>query len=294
MKGIELCKQWHHQAHLLEGYLLLVHVQISRGKMKEAMEAFAEVEQLMKDPGSVQLETEQMLSGHQRAWLVDAIDVTRAQIWLASGDLASVARWIHERGLNSDDHALSFLRGYVTMTWLLFAQQKYNQAMQLSERLLVLTEQQGLLRGTLELLILQTLLFNAQGNVARALSILQQALSLAEPEGYIRIFADHSSVIAGLLQQIASRKIAGDYVQALLRACSKVTTPPRLSSPLSGREREILRLLASGMSNREIAEALVITVGTVKWYVNSIYGKLQVSSRTQAVARARAAGLLPS
>ncbi len=64
--------------------------------------------------------------------------------------------------------------------------------------------------------------------------------------------------------------------------------------PLSEREREVLRLLANGMSNRDIAEALVITVGTVKWYFNSIYGKLNVRSRTQAVAQAREAGLLPS
>jgi LuxR family maltose regulon positive regulatory protein len=297
MQGIELCKQWQHLYHLIEGYLLLLHVQLSRGNTEEALVAFAEIEHLVKDATMVQPKDQQAIPDYKRARLVDYVGATRAQLWLARGDLDSVARWVHERGLNIDDHSLSFFRGYVVLARLLLAQQKYDQAAKLSGRLLALVEQKGWLWGALEVLILQALALNGQGNTTAALHILIRALSLAEPEGYVRTFIDRGTSITWLLQQATSHDLVGNYARALLQACGDDVIPASSStlvSPLSEREREVLRLLAAGMSNREIAETLVLTVGTVKWYVNSIYGKLAVRSRTQAVAQARVLGLLPS
>lgn len=298
MQGIELCKQWQHLEHLIEGYLLLIHVQLSRGNRAEAENALTELEHLVHDE-TLPSETVQATSNYKRAGFLDEMAAIKAHLWFVYDDLDAVAHWIYERALSIDDHDLSFFRGYIILTRLLFAQRRYDQALKLTERLFAFAAQRGWFRGTLELLILQALTLNAQGTTARALRSLIQALSLAQPAGYIRTFIDYGASISGLLQRATSHDLVGDYARTLLLAC-RDSMPPSSSpattlvSPLSEREREILRLLATGMSNRDIAEALVITVGTVKWYVNSIYGKLNVRSRTQAVARARETGILPS
>jgi LuxR family maltose regulon positive regulatory protein len=123
---------------------------------------------------------------------------------------------------------------------------------------------------------------------------LSRALLLAEPEGYIRLFVDEGAPMLGLLRQARQRGLVPDYVAALLSAfdTQTATVSPTQSSnplvllePLTEREREVLRLLVAGLSNAAIAQELVITVGTVKRHVNSIYGKLGVQSRSQAIAR---------
>jgi LuxR family maltose regulon positive regulatory protein len=123
---------------------------------------------------------------------------------------------------------------------------------------------------------------------------------LAEPEGYVRVFVDEGAPMAALLQSAASRGIAPYYVRKLLAALSESRHETRnrpagdlqptmsdLIEPLSGRELEVLQLMADGLSNREIADELVLAVGTVKAHIHNIYGKLGVRSRTQAIARAR-------
>jgi len=130
-----------------------------------------------------------------------------------------------------------------------------------------------------------------------ALSMLEQALSLAEPEGYIRTFIDEGEIMERLLQQALSKGIAPNYVTKLLDASreaaeiSMVDSQP-LIDPLSERELEVLRLLAAGLTNQQIAQQLVIAVSTVKSHINHIYGKLNVSSRTQAVAQAQTLDIL--
>ena len=122
----------------------------------------------------------------------------------------------------------------------------------------------------------------------------------------MRLFADEGESLAALLRQAAARGIAVEYVGRLLaafdagrpratvpelvpsRALEPTPPPPEtLVEPLSERELEVLRLIAVGLSNREISEELVVAVSTVKWHINNVYGKLDVRSRTQAVARAR-------
>jgi LuxR family maltose regulon positive regulatory protein len=136
--------------------------------------------------------------------------------------------------------------------------------------------------------------------------MLSRALSLAEPEGYIRLFVDEGASIANLLVQMRLRPpgdhaVSTHYREQLLALMGNthnedvpdaagVVSGSRMDSlvePLSERELEVLRLIVAGCSNREIADRLVIAVSTVKWYVNVIYGKLQVESRTKAIAKAR-------
>jgi LuxR family maltose regulon positive regulatory protein len=120
---------------------------------------------------------------------------------------------------------------------------------------------------------------------------------LAEPEGYIRLFVDEDAPMVTLLRQARARGLAPDYVAALLTACGAAAPDPSAATtpgidPLSTRERELLRLLAAGLSTAEVAAQLVVTPDTVRSHLKHIYGKLDVHSRLQAVERARALGLL--
>ena len=153
----------------------------------------------------------------------------------------------------------------------------------------------------MEILVLQALMYQAGGKTAHAIAALGQALALAEPEGYIRLFADEGLPMVALLHHAYARSIHPHYVATLLAACGEQvrTDPQRHTSspspfvePLTEREREVLQLLAEGLSNQAIAQEIIVTVGTVKRHVNSICGKLGASNRTQAAARARSFGLL--
>ena len=160
--------------------------------------------------------------------------------------------------------------------------------------------------SVLEILVLLAMALQAHGDELLAVERLSQALSLAEPEGYIRLFIDEGAPMAHLLAQKHRRPPADQagstrYPEHLLALLGRVYDEDEPHSaavvpgsgvyssgePLSVRELEVLRLIAAGFSNREIADRLVIAVSTVKWYVNAIYSKLQVESRTKAIARAR-------
>jgi LuxR family maltose regulon positive regulatory protein len=143
---------------------------------------------------------------------------------------------------------------------------------------------------TIEALALQALAYWKRGTQADAMTGLERALRLAEPEGYVRLFADLP--IARLLQEARSRTVMPEYVATLLAAFGADPTEAALPEPLTQREREILELVAAGLTNPEIAEKLVISPETVKKHTGTIYGKLGVSNRTEAAARARALDLL--
>ncbi len=155
----------------------------------------------------------------------------------------------------------------------------------------------------LKTMILQAVAFDALGERARAVDLLDVALELAEPGGFIRIFVDEGAPMARLLYEASSRGVHAGYARQLLTAFpidgpgegASPTTPPagtRLAEPLSARELEVLPLIAEGLTNQEIAARLYLSLHTVKAHARNIYAKLGVSSRTQAVARGRALGLL--
>ncbi len=176
------------------------------------------------------------------------------------------------------------------------------------DRQIRITEAAGWTGTLIELLILQALArqehaLRHRSDASQALASLERALALAEPAGYFRIFVDEGAPMGRLLEQAAARGIAPSYAHRLLAALDAtepgeagegppVPHPQRLVEPLSRRELEVLRLLATELSGPEIAQNLVISVTTVRSHTRSIYGKLGVHSRYEAVARARELGLL--
>jgi LuxR family maltose regulon positive regulatory protein len=163
--------------------------------------------------------------------------------------------------------------------------------------------------SALDILLVQALAYEAQGNRPQALAALKHALSLAGPEGYVRIFVDEGKAMRMLIadyrfsiekERSSSAHAQLGYTGKLLAAfappVNKQPTIKNLKSemvePLSERELEVLRLVAQGLSNREISERLFLAVNTVKGHNQKIFDKLQVQSRTEAVARARELGLL--
>ncbi|HKF39286.1 MAG TPA: LuxR C-terminal-related transcriptional regulator, partial [Ktedonobacteraceae bacterium] len=229
----------------------------------------------------------------------------RAQLALAQGDLAAAIRWAETSGLSARDE-LSYVRerAYLTLVRVRIAQGRaqptgpfLSEALGLLERLGEDAEAKSRMRSALEVLLLRALALQAQGDLTEALAALVRALVLAEPEGFIRLFLDEGTPMVALLRQTQKHKIGpGVYVATLLEASGETTAtahdPISLrSSPLlealTRREREVLRLLMDGASNREIAQQLVLSVNTVKKHVLNICGKLGVKSRAQAIAQAR-------
>jgi LuxR family transcriptional regulator, maltose regulon positive regulatory protein len=255
---------------------------------------------------------------------VRPIAASVSRVWVAQGNVGEALDWVRERGLSVSDEP-SYLREFehITLARVLLARSTSNraerslrEAMGLLERLLQAAEEGKRTGSVIEILVQQALAHHVQGNILAALVPLSRALSLAEPEGYVRIFVDEGPPMAVLLARLhehsrkrpraASTNVPLAYIErllALLRservqeeaspAAPSAPTPAQpLLDPLTEREWEVLRLIAAGLSNRAIATRLVLAVSTVKSYVNTIYSKLQVESRTQAVARARVLHLL--
>ena len=223
----------------------------------------------------------------------------------------NAARWANDAGLSlaalPADLADFTLLEMTSMTRarLAIAQEQARAALPLLEHLLTLAAKAHRTTSFLELLLIQAQAYEAIGQREQALALLKQALKHAEPEGYMRLFLDEGAPIVKLLLNLRETSPEQQAYMRLLLAASieHETTRPNdkkvhpqpsqpLVDPLSERELEVLQLIAAGASNEEIAERLVIAIGTVKRHVSNILGKLTVSSRTQAVARAQAIGLL--
>jgi LuxR family maltose regulon positive regulatory protein len=284
-EGIIRCQQTGNVSILLRGHVMLARVKQAQGDTAGAGVLIQQIPQILRSSH---------LSPHNAAFA----SAWHARLALAQGDLASAVRWVQEQHLGVDDE-LSPPREleYMTLARVLIAQHKPHETLPLLGRLLHLAERQGRMGNALEVLVLQSLASRASGDEARAMVQLSRALTLAEPEGYIRLFVDEGEPLVALLRQAYARKVAPDYVSALLSAAgaslSAAPDPARSPlEPLTKREREILRLLVAGLSNASMARELVITVGTVKSHINHIYSKLGVQSRSQAIARAHSLHLL--
>ena len=223
----------------------------------------------------------------------------QVELWLAQNKLAAAVDWAESQppaGRNAaepDSEA-----GQLALGRVLIAKHTRTDREQAITLLGGLLETAGAVGRTgiqIEALALQALAYWQQRDRAGALSALERALRLAEPEGYVRLFVDLGLGLAQLLQEAESRGVRREYVGRLLAACGDDRSRalmPALVEPLSPREQEVLALVAAGLTNREIAEHLFISPETVKKHCTAIYGKLGVKNRTEAAARARELDLL--
>jgi len=240
----------------------------------------------------------------------NAVEITQVKLWLAQGDLQAANRWAasQEQRLSSDD--LSGFENeltHITRARVLIAQNEPNEAIGLLSQLEATARSAGRMGRVIEILLLQALALQETGDSEHALLALTKCLTLAEPEGYVRVFLDEGQPMHMLLAQWLAHAGASplrDYASRLLshfdaephvvRTPQEEASPAgKLVEPLSQRELEVLHLIALGSTNQEIARQLIVAPGTVKAHTASIYRKLDVANRTEAVARARQLGILP-
>jgi LuxR family maltose regulon positive regulatory protein len=244
---------------------------------------------------------------------VRPIAALKTRVWISQGRLGEALDWAREQGLSAQDD-LSYLREFehITLARVLLArcQSDHTERAILEifgflKRLLQAAEAGDRRGNVIEILILQALAHHMQGDIPAALMLLQQALTLAEPEGYFRIFVNEGLPMAQLLRTASARGIMPGYTAKLLTAFEpeqpQITgkpplptspSPQSLIEPLSERELEVLRLFATELSGPEIAEQLVIALSTVRTHTKGIYSKLNVNSRREAVKRAEELDLI--
>lgn len=291
LRGLELGKRGGERKILLEGYTVLGKTLNALGDLQGALDA---MDRMVDIAGADW--------GH------------RTRLWLAQGRVSEAARWLHEKGITRDSPLHYDLElEHLTAARVMVSQGNADDALYLLDRLLTSAEAQGRARSVIEALTVRAAALHSQGRTDGARQSLERALVLAAPERFVRTFADEGGPIADLLEAVYSDRqhrrnvvthIPEDYLSTLLSAFGRIPVEapghtrypgvPQelLPEPLTPREIAVLRLMSNGMSNAQIAEELVIGVGTVKTHALGIYGKLDARNRTQAVARARELRLL--
>jgi LuxR family maltose regulon positive regulatory protein len=241
------------------------------------------------------------------------IDALKARMYLRQGRLSEALDWARERGLSVDDD-LTYLGEFehITLARVLIASHQndllagsVHQAFALLERLLQAAEAGCRMGSVIEILVVQALALQAQGNIPQALASLERALALAEPEGYVRIFVDEGEAMRLLIldfrlqiekQAHPSAQSLRSYVDRLLLTFaptlkanpqSKIENlKSEMAEPLSERELEVLRLLGTELSGPEIARELIVSLNTLRTHTKNIFNKLGVNNRRTAVRRA--------
>jgi LuxR family transcriptional regulator, maltose regulon positive regulatory protein len=290
------------------GYLSLARVKQARGRHAEAVAALDDFTTLTRQRDFFPL-------------LVARVDAARTTLALMRNDLPAAVSWAEASGLGTDDEP-DYPREdeYLTLARVLIAQGRLDpvdryldDALGLLDRLCKAAEGGGRMGSVVEILALRALALQARHESSEALAALERALALAEPEGYVRLFLDERAPMETLLSEFINGRPKGPhdawrhavfgYARRLLATFESSHTSPDAAGyvpgldrsplePLTAREGEVLMLIAEGLSNQEIAARLFVATSTVKGYVHSVFRKLEVDSRTRAVARARELNLI--
>jgi LuxR family maltose regulon positive regulatory protein len=297
LKGIELGRQGGNLDIVASGNGFLARVRQAQGDPEGALAAMRTVERTAA-------------SFDNKIVLLE-IAAYSARLSIEQGNLEPVKDWVRQYEAFTDkDPAYLGEYSHITQARLMLAEKRFGEALDLLDWLREDAEAAGRMGTVIEILVLETLALSSQGDHPGALTSLERALTLAEPEGYIRIFLDEGETMRLLLagyQSVLKKRVVATiedtslrlltYTDKLLAAFTPAATgaaqqPGTAIEPLSERELEILRLISKGLSNQEIAEILVIAVSTVKSHINHLYGKLGTQRRTQAISIARDLGLL--
>jgi LuxR family maltose regulon positive regulatory protein len=282
-RGLELAQLGGDPRSLLAGNLLAARIALTRHDL-----ATAEMH-LERTRAIVQ-------QAHFSDWTA-RFERMQIEVWLAQDRLRAIAQWVDDQrafpaGIPLADpdiarltlaRALIILGGYERLTG----------ARAILRELAVIAESQGRLGIQIEAAALDALALQAMGDRPGARIALERAVRLASAEGHIRLIADLGPPMQALLHEADARAVLPDNLRQILTACGQEADHrDALIEPLSDRERQVLALVAAGLTNAEMAERLFISPETVKKHTSSIYAKLAVRRRTEAVARARSLGLL--
>jgi LuxR family transcriptional regulator, maltose regulon positive regulatory protein len=300
-QGLDLIPLWGKTDDMVMALTTLSRIHFAQGNRHSASEAMEKAIQLIQACG---------VFSEAR----NAVETAQIRFFLAHGDRRSAAQWADSFEQNSHqkmddlddpfrfrDEAVQIARVRVFM-----AQNKLDDAMGLISTLEENAQSFGRIGRLIEIKILKALSMQKMGNIVRANNALAESLALAEPEGYLRVFLDEGQPIQMLLNQWVTCTTTNPLHKYATRLSSQLDAELQLRTdrekpspannfidPLSARELEVLKLMALGRTNQEIARLLVVAPGTIKAHAASIYRKLDVANRTEAVARARQFGLLP-
>jgi LuxR family maltose regulon positive regulatory protein len=298
LKGIEMGTLGGNLDLVISGYGFLLSLRQAQGDLAGVREARQRIEELA-------------ISFKNKIMLLEW-SARKARLSLAQQDLSSAEEWARQyESFTGLDPAYNEEFARITLARLRLTQSRFSEAIELLARLREDAEAAERTGSVIEILILEALALAARGEQLQAFTPLERALTLAEPQGYIRIFVDEGEPMCLLLTdyRAGSRKRVGNgrndessphlltYTDTLLAVFPQPAREQKfrdgvILEPLSERELDILRLIAAGRSNQEIAETLVIAVSTVKSHINNLYGKLGTNRRTEAIAIARGLGLL--
>ncbi|HLO30945.1 MAG TPA: LuxR C-terminal-related transcriptional regulator [Anaerolineales bacterium] len=292
-QGLDFLPWWGKADDLSLAYITLARIQLAQGNLTEALGTVEKAAQLLKTCG---------VFSEARS----AVETAQVKLWLIKGDWPSVDRWVatleKHFGLHDpfryEDELI-----HITQARVFIAQKKLDQAIRLLSSLEESARSGGRQGRLIEIMILKALALQGMGSNVQADLALTKSLTLAEPSGYVRLFLDEGHPMRLLLAQHASRGQLRDYAIHLLSqfdaephrimtAQEEISLGGGLVDPLSRRELEVLHLMALGRTNQEIAQQLIVSRGTIKAHTASIYRKLEVANRTEAVARARQLGIL--
>jgi LuxR family maltose regulon positive regulatory protein len=288
-KGHALCLEWNVVELLALSFIEVAHINLALGDREQALVSMGEAIRINENFS---------------AWGKRFAEAHKAIMELSWGEIEYAESIVPAQdSLFKETYRFQREIEYLTLSRLLIAQKKFAEAKVLINRISGHAQKTGKRVTELTCLILLAKSFYAEGDTDQALEHLNSAFVIAKPEGFIRIFIDEGPPMAALLYEALSRESASEYVRQLLGAISSDEIKESAESqkysgefdwiePLSQRELEVLQLIAEGLSNREIGDRLYLALNTVKTHTRNIYSKLGVRSRTQAVSKARAMGLM--
>jgi LuxR family maltose regulon positive regulatory protein len=278
--SIRQCELAGYQRYQVLSLISTARLMFARGNQPAVEKSLQTAEQIAAISGS------ELLQAWVRQFGARLIKKQYSAGWLKTSQLSLADEGVFQR----EDEYLTLVRLHLDLA-------RYSrmtdpkEVFRLLDRLLASSQKSARNGSAIEILILQALTMQIMGKTPDALQKIKQALSLAEAEGYMRLFVDEGPPMADLLVLAVRDGIHPTYARQLVGLMETGEQGMRLmegsSKPLSEREVEILRLLASGSSNQEIMEKLIISMSTVKTHISHIFTKLDVTSRTQAIARAR-------
>jgi LuxR family maltose regulon positive regulatory protein len=306
-KGIFYLQWWPSHNHITTAYIYLGQVLLGLGRLDEAAEAIQRAEQ-------------EQHKGQVLPTVLQLVEKISIQLWIRRGDWRSLEHWLATQATTLPDfypetglfdeyeglHRITLARAWIASGKKEAAPQRLEQAFHLLSQLEILAKRSHWVHALIEIHLLQAMALHEMGENGKAQDFLTHSLELGLPAGYVRIYLQEGEVVAEMLQtwlksptsRSGSTSLKPSRVKNLLdqfapdQSSEGARTSKDWIEPLTGREREVLQLLALGLSNQEIAERMVVSQGTVKTHVHNLIGKLGAQSRTHVLARAKELDLL--